>query len=724
MSASSDISQCWSVLSVRKDSILELRALWPPGIPGVRRRTSVQQFHPKDFESAAELKAAFEAAATDLNGRGYNVYSPFNRIAHVAPGTAAKDSDIAKVDYVLIDIDRTSNTKRPATDEEVANAAFLAKHIKGFLSENGFPKPIAMMSGNGIHMLYPLDTEDVDQAKNVIKEFLYFIARKFDNDRMCVDKGVHNPSRIWKLPGSYARKGEETEDRPYRKATIFRCEKPSPISIDMLKKVTELESKANAEKSQAPACRELAKSETQEQRLKSALAHISSDVPRGNGKILDEHGVDEGYWAGVVWAIAGLGWPDGKEIARSWSMQSERYSDEGFEDVWHAYNPNHAKPIGIGSVFDLAKKFGWSLSPFEVIPADNDTSSASVKETRYRLSNRNDLMAMPPLEWIVKGVLPSRGLAAVFGPSGSGKTFLLLNLAAAICSGNTWFGFRTHQTPVVYLGLEGGAGLQKRVKAWELDNNTEFPSNFRYLISDFELSNSNDVDGLIEVLPVNSVCIIDTLNRASPGSDENSSADMGKLLAAAKKIEAQTCGLVILCHHTGKDRRQGLRGHSSLHAAMDAEIELRRDEQKDTRSWRSSKLKDEKDGNSYGFRLLGHYLGSDEDGDAITSCTIEPYITVQQKRLPTGKFNKPAYYTIKALISKSTMRGIGTVPCERKCIRVDLAIAALREQLVTTPSNRRTTKAKGILERLIAERFFKSVLDPTNDEGWIWAPEE
>ena len=724
MSASSDINQCWSVLSVRKDSILELRALWPNGITGVRHKPVVKHFHSKDFASAAKLKAAFESAATQLNESGYNVYSPFNRIAHVAPGTAAKDSDIAKVDYVLIDIDRTSDTKRPATSEEVANAAALAKDIRAFLGDNGFPNPIEMMSGNGTHMLYPLDTEDVDLAKSVIKEFLYFIAGNFDNDRVCVDKGVHNPSRIWKLPGSYARKGEQTPDRPYRKATITQGVKPSPISLEMLKKVTELESEASVEKSQPPACRELAKGETQVQRLKSALAHISSDVPRGNGKILDKHGVDDGYWAGVVWAIAGLGWPDGKDIARSWSMQSERYSDEGFEDVWHAYNPNHAKPIGIGSVFDLAKKFGWSLSPFEAIPENNDTSSASVKGTRYRLSNRNDLMAMPPLEWVVKGVLPSRGLAAVFGPSGSGKTFLLLNLAAAICSGDPWFGFRTRQTPVVYLGLEGGAGLQKRVKAWELANNTEFPSNFRYLISDFELSNSNDVDGLIEVLPANSVCIVDTLNRASPGSDENSSADMGKLLAAAKKIEAQTCGLVILCHHTGKDPKQGLRGHSSLHAAMDAEIELIRDKQKDTRSWRSSKLKDEKDGDSYGFRLLGHYLGFDEDGDAITSCTVESEITVQEKRLPKGKLNRPAYYTIKALISESTIRGVGTVPCEYRCIRVDDAIAVVREQLVTTQSNRRTTKAKGILDSLIAEGFFKSGLDPTNDEGWIWAPEE
>lgn len=724
MSAFSQISQCWSVLSVGDDSILELRALWPDGISGSRPKTAVKHFRSKDYASATELKIAFEKAARQLNDSGYNVYSPLNTIAHVEPGSAAKDTNIAKIDYVLIDVDRLSDTKRPATKEQVTHAVALAKDIRAFLCQSGYPKPVAMMSGNGIHMLYPLDTDDVDQAKHVIRQFLQFIARKFDNDQVCVDTSVFNPSRIWKLPGSYARKGKQTKDRPYRKATIIQGKKPRPITLEMLTKVIESDSEVKAEKSELPPYRELPNSHNEVQRLESALACISSDVPRGNGQILDENGVSEAYWAGVIWAIAGLHWPEGKDITRSWSMKSERYSDTGFEDVWRAYNSNHPKPIGIGSVFDLAKRYGWSPSPFEVIPTQNDTSSAAVKGARFRLSDRNDLMAMPPLEWVVKGVLPSRGLAAVFGPSGSGKTFLLLDLAAAICSGARWFGFRTRQTPVVYLGLEGGAGLQQRVKAWELANNSEFPSNFRYLVSDFELSSAMDVDDLIEVLPTHSICIIDTLNRASPGSDENSSADMGKLLAAATKIQAETCGLVILCHHTGKDRRQGLRGHSSLHAAMDAEIELRRDEQKDTRFWRSSKLKDERDGNSHGFQLIGQFLGLDADGDAQTSCTIEPEAAAQQKRVPVGKLNKPAYHAIKALISESTVTGIGDVPDEHNCIRVDEAIAAVREQLVTTASKRRTTRAKEILDGLIAKGFLKSALNPTNDEGWIWAPEK
>ena len=174
---------------------------------------------------------------------------------------------------------------------------------------------------------------------------------------------------------------------------------------------------------------------------------------------------------------------------------------------------------------------------------------------------------------------------------------------------------------------------------------------------------------LSKAVPAKSICIIDTLNRASPGSDENASSDMGKLLAAVKKLEAENEGLVILCHHTGKDRSQGLRGHSSLHAAMDAEIELRRDEKLDTRSWRSSKVKDEKDGTGYGFRLVQHRLGFDTDGDPETSCTVEREVFLKQKPTPKGSAKKPAYDAITSLISQSSITGKANAPFTARCIK-------------------------------------------------------
>jgi hypothetical protein len=68
------------------------------------------------------------------------------------------------------------------------------------------------------------------------------------------------------------------------------------------------------------------------EKLKSALAFLSPDVDRGQGKFYTAAGLPaKDYWLAVVWAIASLGWLSGKPIAKNWSMQSTRYTDAGFE---------------------------------------------------------------------------------------------------------------------------------------------------------------------------------------------------------------------------------------------------------------------------------------------------------------------------------------------------------------------------------------------------------
>jgi len=89
--------------------------------------------------------------------------------------------------------------------------------------------------------------------------------------------------------------------------------------------------------------------------------------------------------------------------------------------------------------------------------------------------------------------------------------------------------------------------------------------------------------------------VIDTLTVAASGADENSSSDMGLIIEAAKALQAKLGGLVLLVHHSGKDQSKGLRGHSSLHAALDAAIEVIRNHD-NRRRWRIAKVA--KDDNS------------------------------------------------------------------------------------------------------------------------------
>jgi putative DNA primase/helicase len=247
-------------------------------------------------------------------------------------------------------------------------------------------------------------------------------------------------------------------------------------------------------------------------------------------------------------------------------------------------------------------------------------------ERRYKLLAAGDLMSIPPLRWLVRGVVPASGLCCIFGPSGSGKSFLALDMAAAVAAGAPWFGYRVTGAPVVYVALEGEAGIRQRVKAWQARRGRDVPQSLRFVLQPFDLRRADDVaelaDAIVATGGAGGMVILDTLSRASSGADENSSKDMGELIDAGKVLQTRLGGIVLFVHHVGKDAAKGMRGHSSLHAALDAAVEVTRTENR--REWRIAKSKDEGDSAAHPFRLDVVTVGTDEYGDPVTSCVVTP----------------------------------------------------------------------------------------------------
>lgn len=263
------------------------------------------------------------------------------------------------------------------------------------------------------------------------------------------------------------------------------------------------------------------------------------------------------------------------------------------------------------------------------VPADPDAMTevlerhllASTRKARFKPQTAAELDPTP-MQYLIKGVAPAQGLLVIYGPSGSAKSFLSIAAAAAIGEGSSFFGCAATAAPVLYVGLEGEAGVRGRVLAWERHHGRPMPDNVRFSLEPFQLTEAQDVADLAEICPPGCAVIIDTLNRAAPGLDENSSKDMGRVIDGAKALQRKIAGLVILIAHSGKDAAKGLRGHSSLFAALDAAILVSRDGE--ARCWKLDKAKDGRDGEEHGFRLKVVELGTDADGDPITSCVIEP----------------------------------------------------------------------------------------------------
>lgn len=453
---------------------------------------------------------------------------------------------------------------------------------------------------------------------------------------------------------------------------------------------------------------------TEINKLRSALDVLSPDVLRGQGKLYEpgDQATSDNYWLVVIWGIASLGWTCGEGIARQWSQQSSRYEDQGFEQAWRGYDPSRLDAIGIGSLYRLAIERGWQV-PVEAV------NKPEANPSRYKILSLAEVQSLPLLNYRVKGILPAVGIAALYGPSGSGKSFLALDLAAAISRGLPWFGHKTYQAAVVYVMLEGEGAIRNRIGALQAAQG-QLPDEFGVVLDSFHLTTAQDVADLAAVIPEGAVLFIDTLNRSAPTSDENSSKDMGAILQATKELQATIGGLIVLVHHTGKDASKGMRGHSSLHAALDGAIEVER-LATGNRYWSVAKTKDGEDGKKVAFKLRVHVLGTDPDGEEITSCSVEPdHATIFAKPEPKGAQQKGALKTIKAaLAAPQAPTGMAGCPAGTKCMKVEDAISAVAASLTTKEANKRRHEARRLITRLTESGFLRSQLDAA-EEAWCW----
>lgn len=332
---------------------------------------------------------------------------------------------------------------------------------------------------------------------------------------------------------------------------------------------------------------------------------------------------------------------------------------------------------------------------------------------RFKLLRQSDLVHLPPMSWLVKGVLPATGTAVIFGPSASGKSFLCLDLAIAISQGEPWFGQRVKATPVVYASLEATAGIKQRTDAWATHHQTDIPANLSFILDPINLTSPNDVVDFANSIPKGCVVFIDTLNRAASTIDENVSKDMGIVIDAINSIQRITGGLVVLVHHTGKNTDSGMRGHSSLNASIDAAIEVSR--HADVRTWKISKSKDGIDGLSKQFKLHVESVGIDPDGDPITSCVVKPDLSeefITAKAVPQGVNQKLVMDALHPLF-ESGKTGIVGAPESVQCIQLEVAVIAGASKL-TCSADKRTSRSRDAINGMVS----RGVMGLHDD--WLW----
>lgn len=188
---------------------------------------------------------AAHAAAKDGNVPGiYITLNPVLRSFHSTnqleswAKKTTKDVDIAKRLFFPIDLDPIRKTGVSSTDVELEAAKSLANRVKKQLMRKGWSDPIFACSGNGYHLLYSIDLPNDNNSRELVKNGLEYLDFKYSNDEVEVDTSVFNAARIWKLYGTKACKGENTDERPHRYSSII--EAPENLDIVTVEQLKEL----------------------------------------------------------------------------------------------------------------------------------------------------------------------------------------------------------------------------------------------------------------------------------------------------------------------------------------------------------------------------------------------------------------------------------------------------------------------------------------------------
>jgi hypothetical protein len=240
----------------------------------------------------------------------------------------------------------------------------------------------------------------------------------------------------------------------------------------------------------------------------------------------------------------------------------------------------------------------------------NGRTDAGGTPARFKLLTVDEVLALPPPEWLVEGFIPAGSLAQLYGRSGAGKSFVAIDLALSIAAGRSWLDEHvTKKGPVVYVAAEGLAGVQARVGAW-LAHHQLTPADldgFRLLGEPLPLGEAREVSALISEakgqfpdLPL-SMVVLDTQARCTEGLDENHARDMGRAVAEADRMKRETGATVLLVHHSGYARGHP-RGSTAVRAALDTLIHL--DGRKGVVRLACEKQKDAPEFREIHFRLL------------------------------------------------------------------------------------------------------------------------
>lgn len=444
---------------------------------------------------------AATCAGTDLDGlvdaaRKYaddstGIYYGLNPIPVNHQG-AAKDEHVLCRRWLLVDIDgpnrfgedaRGKKFKQGATDREKATCLQTIQRIRDHLTGLGWPAPVVVDSGNGWHHLYRCDLPNDEASKELVQSWLKRLALRFDGNGCHVDTGVHPAKQIAKLPGSWARRGQNTPDRPHRIARLVElpADLSGVVTPAMLRVVAETQAMPPATESAAngnghapsglkvtapPEGLAYARGAMEDELRRLGEAQLGHNLnTKANecafilGKLcppLDPASVFDALYA--VMKQLGANCPRKDQDTLRRAIREGQQSPRDLSHLGTTPAPSQAPTEANQTEPTWGVFIGGSMVRAGST-ADLDALGVVRKGAlfqRYELLTLGALMEThyPEPQWAVAGLL-AEGLNLLAGNPKSGKSMLALNLGLTVAGGGMALGsMKTVPGDVLYLSLE------------------------------------------------------------------------------------------------------------------------------------------------------------------------------------------------------------------------------------------------------------------------------
>ncbi len=596
-----------------RGNVIEIRCL---GVEGKKNRTDSGYFD--NYSKAAGMTQQYvrdsrtkgvyivlNEFSPDLLARAANRFEPFAT-------TTTSDAAILRRHWLYGDFDPTRAAGISSTNDQVQESLQRAADASEWLRSQGLCEPIIAMSGNGSHLHLPINLPNDPDSEALVKGVLRTLHARFSDDLISVDQTVSNPSRLCRLYGTTARKGDSTANRPHRMARILsvpdylRLKTGDVCDVDALRAVAAM-SESSTKVVSRPAT--------------SAGAFVGSEPRLIPEQYLRDHGFEfkvetKGEFTNYVLAKC-LFNPDHKSpdayltqgsrggIAYKCSHNSCLHND------WHAVKrkcppePDHwdrpyQAPVSMSATpaapfFEGERVRASDRRNVGTVVCDDGgpnvrvefvgkNGMATLDKPRSTLSSLDgskgatpvvhlnldpfsawDLIHKDtPLDWeIIEGVLRVGEVANIIASTKVGKSWLALGLAIAVATGSRWLGRKTRKGNVLLIDNElRPATLRHRIatvmRAMRIEPNQQY-ARLEVVSLRGQFSDIQSLEQALKQYSRDEFCLIilDAKYRAFGELDENSNTDQTLFHNAVDKIAGDLNSGFIMVHHSTKGDQGG-----------------------------------------------------------------------------------------------------------------------------------------------------------------------